>query len=164
MMAVVLVGCGDDEEGAPEDEPQPAPEVTEFSQGLFDEIPLPPGSHEIGPREETDGTVTATWTTTDVTPEQVMEFYERELPPLGWDLLEDAREIGNGIWQSDWARENRRLEVVASFAEEAAQAAPGEAKGSQMQFSLILSPDLEENPFDPPTSPTTASRGPTTSP
>ncbi len=52
VVSVVLGACSPSDEGS-----QPAPAVTTFGQGDFENLPLPPRSEPLGERSEEDGAV-----------------------------------------------------------------------------------------------------------
>ena len=134
VLAVALAGaaCG----GGADQGTQPAPDVTTFEQGGFDDLPLVPRSDPFGPRSETGGVVARTYRAVGVSPQGVIEFYRRVLPDAGWDPAEPAFRNDTATRQ-DWVTADRRLEVSASpVPDRRDPSAPQDA----VQYSLVLRP------------------------
>ncbi len=131
MAGLVLAGCARDREreGA-----QPAPDVTTFEQGRFDDLPLFPRSDPVGPRSEKEGVVTRSFVAKGATPEQVMQFYEGRLK--GWQQVEPSHLVGTSTHRAKWALDNWFLEVSAS----AYASSIDDPLEAQVQYSLVLSP------------------------
>lgn len=128
---LALGGCSDREEQR--EGTQPAPAVTTFEQGRFDDLPLAPRSDPVGPRSEKEGVVTRSFSAKGTTPEQVLRFYEQNL--TGWRQLEPVHEVGTSSYRATWAQGEWLLEVSSGRAP--ALDAPLEA---QVQYSLVLRP------------------------
>lgn len=130
-----LAACG----GGSADGPvaQPAPGVTAFVSGDFDDLPLVPGSEPFGERSEKDGVTTQTFKVRGYTAEAVIEFYAGALPSSGWRQVAPAFREDTST-RSDWVTDGWRLEISAF----------GIADGSQddgggeevVQYSLVLRP------------------------
>jgi hypothetical protein len=134
LCVMVLSACGsaDEREGT-----QPAPGVTTFEQGRFDDLPLLPDSDPLGPRHEQDGIVTRSYRTTGVTPEGVIDFYDRELSAAGWRMVEpEFREDTES--RADWVVDEWRLEVSATQIDDRQNAS---SDRFTVQYSLVLRPD-----------------------
>lgn len=130
----LLAGCGDD--GEEQAETQPAPGVTTFEQGRFDELPLLPGSERFGTRSEKDGVVAQTYRTNGATPQVVIDHFEQELPAGGWRMAEPAHR-GDAESRGDWVTDDWRLEVSAApVPDRGDPSSPQEI----VQYSLVLRP------------------------
>ncbi len=128
LVAMALGGCGTREE---REGTQPAPGVTTFEQGRFDDLPLAPRSDPIGPRSEKDGVVSRSFTAKGTTPEQVLRFYEQNL--AGWTQVEPVHEVGTSSYRGSWLRDEWLLEVSAGRAP-----ALDDRLEAQAQYSLVL--------------------------
>lgn len=131
----VFVACGEDDQTRPE--AQPVPGASTFGEGNFDELPRFPGAQAAAePAVEQDVT-TQSFTVATATPARVMEFYERELPESGWQVLEEPRRLGaerthRGVWRSG----NQQLVVSSTeFSHYDDPSAP-----RITQFSMSLGP------------------------
>lgn len=135
VLAATLASCGEREERA---ETQPAPNVTTFEQGAFDDIPLFPRSEPVGPRSEKEGVVARSYRARGATPQGVLEYYRDALDERRWELVGDIEELGVGTYQADWVSGDRRLRVSATRE----PALGGEAPSDQVvvQYSLTLRP------------------------
>ena len=141
--AVVLLGVTGCASSGDEEGTQPAPGVTSFQQGDFGDVPLPDRSDPVGTRSETDGVVTQTFAARDTTVDALIDFFDSQLPAAGWEPAE-AYETENGIYRGDFTKDGRRLEVVIDQVPDLPEDETGGAQ--PVQFSLILNPDLEDNP------------------
>lgn len=122
-------GPGEGDEGT-----QPAPDVSSFEQGRFDDLPLPTEAEPVGRRSEQEGIVTRSYEVPDLLPVDIIEFYEQALDEQGWTTVE-IEEFSQGA-RGDWSIEGYDLRVSANEA-------PGlDEPGSQpsTQLSLVLSP------------------------
>lgn len=155
---MTLVGCGDDSDTTSSDVPgetdsssadrtdvggteptaQPGLQDGEFGQGDFDEIPLIPGSEQVGPIEDHgDGVLTATYTVNQKTAERAIQEMADLLDLAGWRQLIAPVERPEGAYRTEWTDEKRRLEVVATDVS-------GLDEAHRMQYSLLLHPDLDD--------------------
>jgi hypothetical protein len=134
LVALLLVAaCGD---GGPP-EAQPAPGVSTFEVGRFEDLPLHPRSDPVGTRSETDGVTTQSFVTDGVTTRDVLEFYERVLPERGWVPIGQIERTGPDAHRGDWQQDGWSLQVSASDA--AALDTGGQvADEVTTQYSLIL--------------------------
>ncbi len=107
---LLLAGCGSDEA---ERAAQPAPGVTTFEQGRFDDLPRYPRSEPLGPRSEKDGVVAQSFRATGAEPQQVLEWYRDELGQ-GWIMLTPIERLGVGTVRADWVQGEYRLRVSAT--------------------------------------------------
>ena len=153
MGAACSDGTGAEETTTPEGLPAPPPAADpggdpdlETAQPYFldqeyDDIPLPEGSEQLGPVDTIDGTTTGTYTVEEVSAEDAVVALDQLLQAEGWRVLEPVRQELDA-WRGDWAKDERRLEVTAY---------PIDSLGPdyEMQFSLVLSPNLEDNPIVP---------------
>ena len=108
--ALLLVGCASDE---PDPVTQPAPGVTTFEEGRFDDLPQYPGSEPLGPRSEEHGVVARSYKVTGVVPEQVLDFYRGALEEQ-WSMITPVEKLGIGTLRADWVGEDYRLRVSAT--------------------------------------------------
>ena len=136
MASTLLVGAlvaacedGDGDEGT-----QPAPGVSSFEQGRFDDLPLPTEAEPVGLRSEQEGIVTRSYEVPDMLPADVIEFYEQALDEQGWTVRQ-IEELPQGV-RGDWEIEGYDLRVSAN--EAPGLDAPGSQPGTQL--SLVLSP------------------------
>lgn len=129
--AVALCACAGSDEGT-----QPAPDVTTFEQGRFDDLPLLPKSEPMGARTEKNDIVSRTYRAVGVTPEGVIEFYRRELPSAGWRETEPGfREDTES--RGDWVTDDWRLEVSSQRIDDRQNPSADQVV---VQYSLVLRP------------------------
>lgn len=124
-------GDGEEREGT-----QPAPDVTTFEQGRFDDLPVFPRSDPFGPRSEKDGVVARTYRATGADPGQIIDFYARELAGQGWRMAEPVFR-SDAETRGDWVVDDYRLEVSATRVDDDRDPAPANAVA---QYSLVLRP------------------------
>lgn len=152
LAAGVLVACGEAED--PEATPEPAPGREGFVEGDFDDVPVIPRAEPVGPavsREE--GTVARTYKVQALNPRQSIQEWGTLLSERDWDRVEGPREMGQGIWRSDWLADDRRLELVATptDAVPADEATPGESSERfPTTVSVLLYPDESDPPVNQP--------------
>lgn len=133
-LAMTGVGCGS---GTESTETQPAPDVTTFQEGDFEELPLYPDSEPIGSRTETDGVVARSYEVRDVTVEMVIEFYDTRLQAEGWQRAEPVlRE--NTEHRADFVNDTYRLELSAQPIRAPEDPPPTDLY--VVQYSLVLHP------------------------
>ncbi len=131
-MSVVLGACSPSDEGT-----QPAPAVTTFGQGDFENLPLPPRSEPLGERSEEDGVVARSYAVRDTSPERVLAFYSQQLPAPA--VVEPPHDIGAGTFRGRWLLDGRELTVSATVDDTLeAIARFGDDAGVITQFSLSL--------------------------
>lgn len=130
VSALVLTGCGD---GDPP-EAQPAPGVTRFVEGAFEDIPLFPRTEPVGARHEKNDTTARTYKARNATAEQVLRFYDERLP--GWHQVGPVEKVGATAYRGEWMRDGRRLLVSAAPAP--GLAASDEIDAPVAQYSLTL--------------------------
>ena len=137
-MSVVFSSCSPSDEGT-----QPAPAVTTFEQGDFEDLPLPPRSEPVGERSEEAGVVSRSYAVRDTSPERVLAFYSEQLPAPA--VLEPPHDIGAGTFRGRWLLDGRELTVSATV-EDTLEAVErfGEDVGVITQFSLSLAPAPEQ--------------------
>ncbi len=112
LLALAASGCGS------ADTPpaaQPAPEVTTFEQGRFDDLPVFFRSDPLGPRSEKEGVVTRSYEASGASPEQVLEFY-RDALAYRWRMVTPIERLGPGTFRADWEDGQYRLRVSATQA------------------------------------------------
>ena len=135
LLTLTTLGCG---AGETRPAAQPAPGVTTFEQGRFDDLPLFFRSDPLGPRSEKDGVVTRSYTARGASPEQVLEFY-RDALDYRWEMVTPIEKLGVGTFRADWTNGQYRLRVSASRA--AALDSPDDASNAAVsQYSLTLHP------------------------
>lgn len=113
-MALALAACGADDGSSEEQtgsrpEAQPAPGVTSFTEGGFDELPIPPQADPVGPRSEKDGVVARSFDVRNTEVDEVVQFYEGQLS--GWDQL-GVEDVGSAV-RADFERGGRGLRMTA---------------------------------------------------
>lgn len=120
-LALVAAGCGDDDDGQADaqqeaqPEAQPAPDVTTFEEGDFDDLPLPPRYTEISERVEEDGVVSQSFEVRNMTPQELIDWYAEALDEF--EVLEAPEEIGVETYRGQWDLDGRELTVAAQGAE-----------------------------------------------
>ncbi len=135
LVGLGLVGCG---RNGPDEGTQPAPAVTTFEQGPFDDLPQFPRSEPVGPRSEKDGVVARSYKATGASPQQVLEFYRDGLPPR-WKMVAPIEKLGVATFQADWVDESYRLGVSAT--RESLLDTDDDARDAAVsQYSLTLQP------------------------
>lgn len=112
---------------------QPAPGVTTFEQGRFDDLPTFPRSTPLGPRSEKQGVVARSFRATGATPAQVLGYYERALDD--WIVLDSPHRVGTSDYRGTWATDDYTLLISSA-------PAPGvdQRYETVTQYSLTLSP------------------------
>ncbi|MBW3662781.1 MAG: hypothetical protein KY469_06750 [Actinobacteria bacterium] len=111
---------------------QPAELASEFEQ-----LPVAPGSQAVGPDMETEaaeGAVTRSYEVAGRTPQQVLEFYERELDSRGWVPRVAPTQAGARAWQGEWTHP----EIGAWLIVSASPFEPGSEDEIVSQYSLVL--------------------------
>ncbi|MBW3536824.1 MAG: hypothetical protein KY395_03520 [Actinobacteria bacterium] len=132
VLGTAVAACGSDTGS----ETQPAPDVTTFTEGDFEELPLYPDSEPIGSRTETDGVVARSYKVRDVTVDMVIAFYDERLQAAGWQRAEPAlRE--NTEHRADFVNDSYRLELSAQPIR-APEDPPTQLQ--VVQYSLVLHP------------------------
>ena len=135
LLVLTTLGCGT---GDRRPAAQPAPEVTTFEEGRFDDLPLFFRSDPLGPRSEKDGVVTRSYKARGASPEQVLEFY-RDALDYRWEMETPIEKLGAGTFRADWANGKYRLRVSATRA--AALDSPDDGSNTVVsQYSLTLRP------------------------
>lgn len=127
--AVVLAGaaCGDEENP----DAIPAADGTAFTDGALEGVPLFRAATTIQqPNEARAGVIAASYETITARPDSVIDWYQERLAADGWDEVVAVHEEGRDIWQGEWQRDSRRLEVSTS-------PLPSD-DGTRTQFDLVL--------------------------
>lgn len=134
----VLAACGDDPANPAA---QPAPAVTTFEQGGFDDIPLPVKSEPLGPRSETGGVVTRSYDVRGTTPQAVLSFYADALENDGWVPVGAVEQLGVDTYRGDWTNTESQAQLRVS-ATDAPALGGDEDRGASVltQYSLTLTP------------------------
>ncbi len=134
-LVLLIAGCAP-RDGDPE--AQPAPDVTTFEQGRFDELPQFPRSDPVGPRTETEGVVARSYRARGTSPEQVLEFYKDALDER-WQMVTPIERLGEGTFRAEWVSDDFRLLVSAT--RESTLDTPDDAANPVVsQYSLTLHP------------------------
>lgn len=140
LCLLVVIGlasqaCADAEtrEGA-----QPAPDVTTFEQGVFDDVPRFPRSEPLGSRSEKAGVVAQSFRAFGATPRAVLDYYARSLP--GWDQIEPITQTGTEDFRGRWAMDGWTLLVTAAPAPTTSDGNQADVPEPKTQYSLTLSP------------------------
>lgn len=126
------------------EEPPAQPQVgTEtFGQGDFGDIPLLDGSEQIGPIDvQDDDVMAATYTVNQMVAARAIDRMAELLDAGGWDQLIAPVERPEGAFRTEYAKEGRRVEVVATDV-------TGLGNDNRMQYSVILHPDLDDTDVD----------------
>jgi len=129
---VMTGGCAD----ASDEGTLPAPDLTTFEKGAFDNLPQLPRSEPFGARSEKNGVVTRTYRATGYTPSAVIDFYKRNLFAEGWTQAEPVYRA-DAQARGDWVNDDWRLEVSAAPIPDRQNPASTEAV---VQYSLVLRP------------------------
>lgn len=120
-------------------ETQPRPDVTTFESGALDDIPLYPRSEAAGPPAQGGEAEARSFITVGVLPNDVIAFYDVELPQAGWTAMGPTETLGTESLRRRWSKEDRTLVVSATRA----QGATGESESADQartQYSLSLEP------------------------
>ncbi len=135
LVALGLGGCG-----AGETDPvaQPAPGVTTFQEGRFDDIPQFPRSEPLGPRHKKDRVVTRSYKAPGASPDQVLDFYRRALQER-WNMVTAVEKLGVGTLRADWVDDDYRLRVSATR-ESLLDSQDDASQTAVAQYSLTLHP------------------------
>lgn len=137
-MAVLLTACGGDDGNGSNPEAQPAPDVSTFTEGGFDDIPRHPRSEELSPRNEQRGVVSQSFVVDNTTSEGVLDFY---VDVLDLDVVRDVELIGNDTYRGIWAMDDGQLLVVSATPEQGAETEPpGAVTDYAVQYSLSVGP------------------------
>lgn len=126
---VLLAACGG---GGGHPQAQPAPDVTVFRGGSFDQLPRYPRSDELNKAGETNGVVTQSFSVSNTTPEQVLTFYHDHL--VGWSAVSPVEATGADSYRGTWVKGDKELRVTAAKAPTLSQREP------VVQYSLELGP------------------------
>lgn len=126
-VAALAMGCGSG--GHPR--AQPAPGVTAFTGGAFDQIPLFPRSEPLGARNNTTTISQQSFQATGADAEQVVDWYRDHLN--GWTVIQAPHGTGATDFAGEWEKGDRRLRVTAG-------PAPTLGPRSTIQFSLLVRP------------------------
>jgi hypothetical protein len=131
VLLTLTSACGGENARA---ETQPAPNISSFTAGDFEDLPKPPRFEPAGKRSEIDGVVTRSFFGSGTTPEQVLEFYRNTFAGSGVTMTMEPARVGRG-WRGRWMTDDRELLVSATVAPGA-----GAEDERPTQLSLELSP------------------------
>lgn len=122
------------------DRTQPAPNVSTFEVGTFDDLPRPPRSDPLGDRSDAGGVVTRSYRVTGTSPRQVLDFYVGELRGRGWAPGQPVEMIGSGTFRGTWTKDGNELTVSSTTAPTLGQDDGSAQVDSQYSLSLVLAP------------------------
>lgn len=135
LLSLVVAGCGSRD---PDPVAQPAPGVTTFEEGRFDNLPQYPRSEPLGPRHEKDGVVARSFKVQGASPDQILNFYRDALKER-WRMVTGVEKLGVGTLRADWTNDEYRLRVSATRESELDE--PDDAATSVVaQYSFTLNP------------------------
>ena len=98
LFVLILSGCA---AGEADPVAQPAPGVTTFQEGRFDDIPKFPRSEPLGPRHEKDGVVARSYKAPGGVPRSGAGFLPDALQER-WRMVTAAEKLGAGTLRADW--------------------------------------------------------------
>lgn len=127
--AVVLGACGS---SSSPPRAQPAPDVTVFRTGGFDQLPRYPRTQEVSQQTSKSGVVSQSFSVSNTTPEQVLQFYSDHL--VGWQVTEPVHAVGTDVYRGAWVKGDRELLVTSSKAPTISNGEPA------VEYSLELGP------------------------
>lgn len=130
-------------EGEAEEPPaQPQVGTETFGQGDFGDIPLIDGSEQIGPIDvQDDEVMAATYTINQMVAARAIDQMAELLDQAGWNQLVAPVERPEGAFRTEYAKDGRRVEVVATDV-------TGLGNDNRMQYSVILHPDIDDTDVD----------------
>lgn len=133
LLAIGLAGCDSDEDIQPDGIPgeQQAAVGGGLLQGEFGDIPVPTAARGTGGPATQGDAQTQSYAVTATAPEQVMTFYEQELPPLGW--TGGDRQVEGDALRAIWRMRDAELLVVAS---------PDTGDAADTELRLVLTDTL----------------------
>ena len=135
LMSLVLAGCGARD---PDPVAQPAPGVTTFEEGRFDDLPQYPRSEPLGPRQEKDDVVARSFKVKGASPDQILNFYRDALKDR-WRMETGVEKLGVGTLRADWVNDEYRLRVSATRESELDDR-DNAATSAVAQYSITLNP------------------------
>lgn len=133
VLLVIAPACGSDDIGKTA---QPTPDASTFVRGSFDELPRYPRSDPLGPVSRKRETIARSYRARAATPEQVLDYFNRELEGAGWAAVEGPRAIGKTTWRGRWRRGDEVVVVSATNAPTLGDDARGDDVFSQYSVSL----------------------------
>jgi hypothetical protein len=133
-----VAACGDD--ATERAGTQPAPGVSTFEQGSFDDLPIYPRSDPIGPRSEKNGVVARSFVTHGATAEGIVTWYANTLKAKGWEAAGGAEQVGESTWRADFRKSGSKLRVSSAPAPTVEKESAGSGDVHDVQFSLTLRP------------------------
>lgn len=130
LLALAAGACSGD--SAESNDAQPAPEVSTFAPGGFDDVPRYRGSQEAGPRSEDGDVVSQSFFVEGADPQMVIDFYRNQLQ--GWEFSGE-RDVGDALTAefTEPGEGGRRLEVSAGVTNRG-----GLDMTQTLQYSLVL--------------------------
>jgi hypothetical protein len=115
--ALLLAACGSsgDAQSKPD---QPAPQATQFTNGVFDSLPRLARMRAIGPATHRDGVTTRTYRVASEPVLHAVETYGQQLRQASphWTPVRRARQVGKNTYESVWERDDYTLVVTGSAA------------------------------------------------
>lgn len=121
---VLLQACGADAYPTTANPPIPAPPVRGEAQpaspsGAFEpselaNIPVPSGAKPLG-EPQVHGTLTLrSWEVVGRTPQQLLDFYNQQLPAAGWKVLQPPAPAGPVVMTGQWTKPKQQLQATAT--------------------------------------------------
>lgn len=138
LLVVVALGSHACAGAASREGTQPAPDVTTFEQGVFDDVPRFPRSEPLGSRSEKAGVVAQSFRAFGASPRAVLEYYARSL--AGWQQVEPITRTGTVDFRARWATDRWTLLVTAAPAPTTSDGNQADVPEPKTQYSLTLSP------------------------
>jgi hypothetical protein len=131
-VATVAVGCSDNTS----DPAQPAPNVTTFEQGVFDNIPAYPRSDPLGERNDEDGVVSRSYRSVGALPQTIIDYYDAQLTAAGWQRSAALPQQGF-VRRGTWIRNDYQVEVSARPVDDSRNPA---SVDYAVQYDVVLTP------------------------
>ncbi len=125
-LTILIGACGSNDRAT-----QPAPGVTSFTGGGFDQLPRYPRTDPLGARNDAGGVSQQSFKASGATPEQVVGWYRDHLD--GWTVVDPPHPTGAADVEGVWEKGDRQLRVTAG-------PAPTVGPATTVQYSLILRP------------------------
>lgn len=121
----------------------PAPNVTAFTGGTFDDIPRHPLGDPINERDNQDGVTVQSFLVRDTAPRDVIDYYQDVLAEQ--EMVGSIEETGENAYRGEWMLDGRILQVSTRLAPTGDQA-QDRSSDAQTQYSLILFEEGETPP------------------
>ena len=129
MLLVTAAGCRSDDSAARD---QPDALDGSFEPGEFAQLPKPNSATALDDPVAEGQSFTQSFHVTDMTPDQVVGFYEPILAADGWQLSVPPQQTGTEDRQAQWTRGDETLQVAASVDSENGD----DPEGAQLDLTL----------------------------